>query len=137
MPTFTVDENKVWEINSREDKGPPPHSPPPNPHSFQFSSDVLIVEDTHYNPNGEIRTRGVGHYTFSADEAARQEQMTALNAARDETEMQRETARKAAEARRAKIEERRQEIVGRKRKREAEKFLSELGLELGGENGGD
>ena len=135
MPTFTVDEEKAWEINNREDKGHTcPHSP--NPHPLRLSSDVLIVEDTHYNPNGEIRTRGVGHYTFSVDEATRQEQMTALKTARDETEIQREAAKKAAEARRAKIEERRKEIMRRKRKREADKFLTELGLELSGENGG-
>lgn len=94
------------------------------------------MEDTHYDPNAEIRTRGVGHYTFSVDETTRQEQMTALKTARDETEMQREAATRAAEARRAKIEERRKEIMSRKRKREADRFLSELGLELAGENGG-
>ena len=57
--------------------------------------------------------------------------MTALNTAREETEQQRETAKKAAEARRQKIEERRKEIAGKKRKRQAETFLSGLELELG------
>jgi hypothetical protein len=92
------------------------------------------VEETHYNPNGEIRTRGVGHYTFSTDETTRQEQMAALNKVRDETEVQREATKKAADARRAKIEERRKEIAGRKRKKDVDKFLTELGLELGGGN---
>jgi hypothetical protein len=90
----------------------------------------MIVEDVHYNPNAEIRNKGVGHYIFSSDNATREEQMAALNTARDETEQQRETAKKASELRRAKIEERRKEIAGKKRKREADKFLSELGLEL-------
>jgi Domain of unknown function (DUF4078) len=90
------------------------------------------VEDIHYNPNAEIRTRGVGHYTFSADNATREEQMAALNSARDETEQQRETAKKASQLRRAKIEERRKEIAHKKRKKEAERFLSGLGLEMSG-----
>jgi Domain of unknown function (DUF4078) len=109
MPTFMPDPDKVWEINNREDK----------------------VEDVHYNPNSEIRSRGVGHYTFSEDNGKRAEQMADLNKARDETEVQREAAKKAAELRRAKIEERRKEIAGKKRKREADKFLSGLGLEMG------
>jgi Domain of unknown function (DUF4078) len=90
------------------------------------------VEDVHYNPNAEIRSRGVGHYIFSADNATREEQMTALNTARDETELQREATKKASELRRAKIEERKKEIAEKKRKREADKFLSGLGLELEG-----
>ena len=91
------------------------------------------MEDVHYDPNAEVRTRGVGHYTFSADNAVRAEQLAALNTARDETEQQREAAKKASELRRAKIEERRKEIASKKRKREAEKFLSELGLEMEGQ----
>ena len=90
------------------------------------------MEDIHYNPAAEIRSRGVGHYTFSTDNTTRKEQMTALNTARDETEQQRESAKRASELRRTKIEERRREIEGRKRKREAEKFLSGLGLEMEG-----
>jgi hypothetical protein len=90
------------------------------------------VEDVHYNPNAEIRNRGVGHYTFSSDNATREEQMAALNTARDETEQQREETKKVSELRRAKIEERRKEIATKKRKRDADKFLSELGLELNG-----
>jgi hypothetical protein len=57
--------------------------------------------------------------------------MTALKTAREVTEQQRETARKAAEARRQKIEERRKEIAGKKRKRQADTFLSGLELEFG------
>ena len=30
MPTFTPDPDKVWEINNREDKGPPPLPPKKN-----------------------------------------------------------------------------------------------------------
>ena len=90
------------------------------------------MEDAHYDPNSEVRNRGVGHYTFSTDNAVRAEQMAALNTARDETEIQREAAKKAADVRKAKIEERRKEIAGKKRKREAEKFLSGLGLEMEG-----
>jgi Domain of unknown function (DUF4078) len=89
------------------------------------------VEDVHYDPNAEVRTRGVAHYTFAADNATRAEQMAALNTARDETEVQREATKKASVARRAKIEERRKEIAAKKRKREADKFLSGLQLDLG------
>ena len=89
------------------------------------------MEDVHYDPNAEVRTRGVAHYTFAADNATRAEQMAALNTARDETEAQREATKKASEARRAKIEERRREIAAKKRKREADKFLSGLQLEFG------
>jgi hypothetical protein len=124
MPTFTPDADKVWEINNREDKGL-------TPDDDQICSRCL-VEDVHYNPNAEIRSRGVGHYIFSADNATREEQMAALNTARDETEQQREATKKASELRRAKIEDRKREIAEKKRKREADKFLSGLGLELEG-----
>ena len=89
------------------------------------------MEDVHYNPNAEIRSRGVGHYTFSTDNVTRQEQMAALNVARDETELQRENAKRASEIRKVKIEERRKEIAEKRRKREADKFLSGLGMEMG------
>jgi coiled-coil domain-containing protein 174 len=79
-----------------------------------------------------VRTRGVGHYTFSADNPSREKEMAALNAAREETEQQRLATQRAAQARRSKIEERRKEIAGRKRKREADKFLDGLALELEG-----
>ena len=94
------------------------------------------MEDVHYDPNAEVRSRGVGHYTFSADIKSRAEQMASLNEARDETEQQRTAAQKAADARLAKIEERRKEIAGKKRKREAEKFLSGLELDLASPNSG-
>jgi Domain of unknown function (DUF4078) len=94
------------------------------------------VEDVHYNPNAEVRNRGVGHYAFDADNATRTEQMNALNTARDETEIQREAAKKASELRRAKIEERRKEIANKNRKKEADKFLSGLELEIGPQLGG-
>ena len=61
--------------------------------------------------------------------------MSALNAARDDTDQQREATKKASEVRRAKIEERRKEIASRKRKREADKFLDGLGLEINGQLG--
>jgi Domain of unknown function (DUF4078) len=125
MPTFTPDEEKAWEINNTEDKGIPPLYPLTN---------ALLVQDTHYDPNAEIRTRGVGHYTFSTDESARAAEMAALNAAREKTETERQQAKKAADTRRAKIEERRREIADKKRKREADRFLSGLGLELQGGN---
>ena len=109
MPMFMPDPDKVWEINNKEDK----------------------VEDVHYDPNSEIRSRGVGHYTFSQDNEKRAEQMSELNKALDETEVELEAAKKAAEVRRAKIEERRKEIAAKRRKKEADKFLSGLGMELG------
>jgi Domain of unknown function (DUF4078) len=90
------------------------------------------VEDIHYDPTAEVRSRGVGHYTFSADNTARAEQMAALNTARDETEQQREAAKKASEIRRQKIQERQKEITNRRRKKEAEKFLNRLGLDMEG-----
>ena len=125
MPTFTVDEEKAREINEREDKGTP-----------ACSTMLIVVEDVHYDPTAEVRTRGVAHYTFSSDNATRAEQMAALNTARDDTEIQREATKKASEARRAKIEERRKEIAQKKRKREADKFLSGLELEFGNGIGG-
>jgi hypothetical protein len=125
MPTFTPDEDKVWEINNREEKG-----------NLFTRSRLMIVEDVHYNPNGEVRNRGVGHYAFAADNATRAEQMNALNTARDETEIQREAAKRASELRRAKIEERRKEIANKKRKKEADKFLSGLELDIGPQLGG-
>jgi hypothetical protein len=121
MPTFTPDQDKVWEINNREDKG-----------QLSQTTRLMAVDDIHYNPNAEVRSRGVGHYTFSADNTTRAEQMTALNTARDETDQQRDATKKASELRRTKIEERRREIATKKRKREAEKFLDGLGMEING-----
>jgi hypothetical protein len=59
-----------------------------------------------------------------------------LNRARDETEHERTAVQKAEDIRRAKIEERRKEIAVKNGKREAEKFLSGLDLELGSLNSG-
>jgi Domain of unknown function (DUF4078) len=86
------------------------------------------VEDIHYDPTAEVRTRGVGHYTFSKDSEERKEQMESLNTARDETELARSETQKANDTRRAKIEQRKKDIAEKKKKKEVDKFLD--GLEL-------
>jgi hypothetical protein len=97
---------------------------------------LMVVEDIHYNPTAEVRTRGVGHYAFSKDNAIRKEQMDSLNAARDETEIQRSATQKANDLRRSKIELRKKEIANKRRKKEVDKFLDGLELELQFDNGG-
>lgn len=95
-------------------------------------------EMTHYDANGEIRTKGVGFFQFSKDEEVRQKEMAGLAAERERTEREREKREEEKGARRAEMEERRRMIeerrkqVGEKRARKmADSFLDGLAADLG------
>lgn len=97
-------------------------------------------EAKHYEADREIRTKGVGFYQFSKDEATRQEEMRSLEAERQNTERERrerdekkEARKREIEARRAEIEARRKEIGEKRAKKMADSFLDGLAVDLGGD----
>lgn len=84
-------------------------------------------EETHYDPDSEVRNRGTGFYAFSRDKEQRQREMEELMSARKETEREREARRvRKAEIERAR-EERRRKIKELRGRRQAEMFLEGLG----------
>jgi hypothetical protein len=92
-------------------------------------------EAVHYEASREIRTKGVGFYQFSKDEAKREEEMKALEEERARTEALRKEREEKAARRRKEIEERRREIGERKAKKLAESFLEGLAKDLAPESG--
>ncbi|KAI0602135.1 hypothetical protein F4775DRAFT_603743 [Biscogniauxia sp. FL1348] len=98
--------------------------------------------DAHFDGGAEIRTKGVGFYQFSRDDAAaRQREMEGLAREREETERVRAERSVGREARRREIEERRRRIGERRAEKMAESFLEglagEMGIAAGGGGGGD
>lgn len=91
--------------------------------------------DTHYDANWEIRTRGTGFFQFSGDAEERRKQMENLEKDREETERKRgereAEQEKKKEERKRQLEERRKIIDAKRGKLKADKFLDELGMELG------
>lgn len=88
-------------------------------------------EDTHYDPDSEVRTRGTAFYAFSKDEETRRRQMEELMSVREETTREREgRERRRAERGRMK-DERRKKVEELRVKRRAETFLANLG-DVGG-----
>ncbi|KAJ4155342.1 hypothetical protein LMH87_000595 [Akanthomyces muscarius] len=81
----------------------------------------------HYDADKEVRSKGVGFYKFSKDEAVREAEMRALEGERRQTEGKREEREKQREARRREIEERRKAMGDRRAKKQADSFLSGLG----------
>ncbi|ODQ49864.1 hypothetical protein SAICODRAFT_32202 [Saitoella complicata NRRL Y-17804] len=64
----------------------------------------------HYNSKVEIRNKGVGHFTFSVDEAERVREMEELKGMREETERARVKVKGMREVRREELDERRRKI---------------------------
>lgn len=111
-------------------------------HAFNPSADVVShmdyiasrrdrsptpPEDTHYDAEGEVRTRGTGFYAFSKDENVRRKQMEELMGMREETQKERE-ARLQRRAQREKAkDERRRKIDELRTRRRADTFLAGLG----------
>ena len=98
--------------------------------------------EAHYDANWEVRTRGTGFFQFSANAEERQKQMENLEKERQETERTRGTqGKEAGEVEQRKIErqkqmdERRRVIEAKRGKLKANKFLDELGAEMGGKLG--
>ncbi|KAL2003603.1 hypothetical protein VTN02DRAFT_3149 [Thermoascus thermophilus] len=88
-------------------------------------------EETHYDPEAEVRTRGTGFYAFSRDKEQREREMEELMQARKETEREREARRERMAERERIKDERRRKIKELRGKRQAEMFLEGLG-DLGG-----
>ena len=83
-------------------------------------------EEVHYDASKEVRSKGVGFYSFSKDKEGRQREMEALEKEREETERGRKEREERAEKRKREIEERRR-IIGEKRgKKLADAFLDGL-----------
>jgi Domain of unknown function (DUF4078) len=88
-------------------------------------------EMRHYDASAEIRSKGVGFYSFSKDEGMRGKEMEALERERLETEKVRREKEEKKEARRKEIEERRRAIGEKRAKKQADSFLDGLGTDLG------
>lgn len=89
-------------------------------------------EDTHYQADWEIRTKGVGFYKFSKEEGKREEEMKGLEAERARTEGLRKGREEKARKRKEEIEQRRKEISERRSKKMADSFLDGLEKDLVG-----
>lgn len=81
----------------------------------------------HYDADREIRSKGVGFYKFSKDEATREEELRALEEERKQTEEQRTTREEQKAARRREIEQRRKDMASRRAQKQADSFLEGLG----------
>jgi uncharacterized protein HemX len=75
----------------------------------------------HYEVHREIRTKGVGFYTFSQDEQERQDQMNKLNKIRAETENARQSQASAASKRKQMLAQNAEKIRARKAALKAKK----------------
>jgi hypothetical protein len=94
--------------------------------------------EQHYEADKEIRSKGVGFYSFSKDEALRKKEMEALERERLETERVRKEKEERKERRKKEIEERRKEIGKKRARKLADSFLDGLEADLGskGDDGG-
>ncbi|KAI8328736.1 hypothetical protein BC941DRAFT_444471 [Chlamydoabsidia padenii] len=97
--TRVVRSSTLREQQEQEEQEQEESLSPPPPLSPTFADRANI---RHYNATQEIRTKGVGHYSFaSEDDTKRQQQMASLNALRKETESARKQSRSASERRKA------------------------------------
>ncbi|RKF73929.1 Uncharacterized protein GcM3_091020 [Golovinomyces cichoracearum] len=87
-------------------------------------------EMRHYEADKEVRTKGVGFFNFSKDEAIRNEEMRALEKERIETETRRKEREEKKKERLLEIEERRKTIQQKRAKKQADSFLDNLDFEL-------
>ncbi|KAF2500008.1 hypothetical protein BU16DRAFT_453113 [Lophium mytilinum] len=84
----------------------------------------------HFDSRKEIRTKGVGFFQFSADEATRNKEMAALEKEREDTERSRREREKRKEERKKQVEARKKIIQDKRGKAQANKFLADLSEEL-------
>jgi Domain of unknown function (DUF4078) len=85
-------------------------------------------EESHYDANAEVRTKGTGFYTFSKDVEGRKKEMEALEKERLQTERERTEREARKEKKRQEIEERRQKIAEQRSKAQADRFLADFEL---------
>jgi hypothetical protein len=88
-------------------------------------------EMRHYDASAEIRSKGVGFYSFSKDEEMRGKEMENLERERIETERLRKEKEEKKKKRRLEIEERKRAIGEKRAKKQADTFLDGLGADLG------
>ena len=83
-------------------------------------------EEVHYDASKEVRSKGVGFYTFSKDKEGRKREMEALEKERAETEKGRKEKEERKEAKRRQIEERKKLIAAKRGEKLADRFLNSL-----------
>jgi len=86
-------------------------------------------DEVHYDANGEVRSKGVGFYSFSKDKEGRRKEMEALERERAETEKGRQEREARKEKRKLEVEARRKLIREKRGQKQADSFLDGL---LGG-----
>lgn len=84
-------------------------------------------EEVHYDASKEVRSKGVGFYSFSKDTEGRKKEMEALERERAETERGRKEREEKRGEKRRKVEERKRLVAEKRGERLAERFLDGLG----------
>jgi len=87
-------------------------------------------EEVHYDANGEIRSKGVGFYSFSKDKEGRRKEMEALEQERAQTGKGRKEREGRKEKRKQEIESRRKKIQEKRGQKQADNFLDGLVEEI-------
>ena len=87
--------------------------------------------DLHFDGRAEARTRGTGFMYFDRDEEERRAQMDRLESERQETERVRRERKEALDQRKEMLREKKRAMAEKRSKGKAERFLDELGVELG------
>lgn len=88
-------------------------------------------EESHYDANAEVRTKGTGFYSFSKDAEGRRKEMEALERERLQTERERKEREARREKKRQEIEERRKKIAQQRSKVRADRFLANFEINPG------
>lgn len=86
---------------------------------------------SHYDASAEVRTKGTGFYQFSTDSEGRAREMDALEKERLQTERAKVQREQKKQERKRELEERKRQILEQKGKRQADRFLDELGAGVG------
>lgn len=83
-------------------------------------------DEVHYDASKEVRSKGVGFYSFSKDSEGRKREMEALERERAETERGRKQREERKEAKKKQVEERRKAIAAKRGEKMADRFLESL-----------
>ncbi|MCJ1427449.1 hypothetical protein MMC29_005352 [Sticta canariensis] len=83
-------------------------------------------EEVHYDASKEIRTKGVGFYSFSKDAEGRKREMDELEREREETEKNRREREERVQKRKEKIEKRKKAVEEKRVEMLAARFLDGL-----------
>ena len=84
-------------------------------------------EEVHYDASKEIRSKGVGFYSFSKDAEGRKKEMEDLTREREQTERGRNERAERSRKRKENVEKRRKIVAQKRGEMLAERFLEELG----------